>query len=646
MFDSALTPKNHQHAHLSDMALACANNSIVDNTNPMSDSFLRTLFDQTINGLVIGNIYALTALGLALIFGVGNLINFAHGSVYMIGAYVGWVAVTKLHTPLALTFVAVALVCGLLGILIERFGLRGLQKQARIAPLLATIGISFALDQLTQLIFSPNPQSFPSPLPAGRIHLGGVSLGWLDVFIAGVGIAVAVVLFALLRFTKVGWALRATSQDREAATQMGVDVDAMNATTYAIAGALGGIAGVLVGLYFNTVYPAMAFQAGLKGFAANLLGGLGNVPGAIAGGLLLGLIESYGVALFGATYRNLFAFAILIGVLVIRPQGLFTAKKQLPPEPLTGTFVPNSRPVRVPIWVVLVLVLMALALPLVIYDPYTLQILTNAWLLALLALSLTLVTGTAGQTSLGHAGFLAIGAYSSAILTQRVGLPFEASLILSAIITAVLGTVLVLPAFRLRAHYVAIATLSIGEMVNQMILNGGSVTNGPLGIANIAPPSFMGIQAITPRAVYWYSLALLLIGALLQWRLVRSHLGRTWRAIREDDLAAQAFGINLNRYKALAFATSAFMAGASGAFTGHMYSYINPETFPSATGILALTMAMLGGMGNMLGAVVGAVALTVLPELFRGLADYRYLLYGMVLVLLVRFRPQGLLGTV
>ena len=337
--------------------------------------------------------------------------------------------------------------------------------------------------------------------------------------------------------------------------------------------------------------------------------------------MLLGLIESYGVALFGASYRNLFAFVMLIGVLVMRPQGLFTRHKQLPPEPLTGSFIANSKPVRVPSWVIAVLVVMALALPLVVHDPYALQILTNAWLMAMLALSLTLVTGTAGQTSLGHAGFLAIGAYSSAILTLRLHLPFEVSLLISAVITAVLGTLLVSPSFRLRAHYIAIATLGIGEIVSQVILNWDSVTNGALGIANIPPPSFWGFEAVTPRALYWYSLVLLIIVALFQWRLLSSHLGRAWRAMREDDVAAQAYGIGLNRYKALAFAASAGMAGASGAFTGHMYSYINHETFTSSTGILALTMVILGGMGNMLGAVIGAVALTVLPEIFRGLAE-------------------------
>jgi branched-chain amino acid transport system permease protein len=610
------------------------------------NQFLRTFFDQTINGLVIGNIYALTAVGLALIFGVGNLINFAHGSVYMIGAYVGWLCVTRFQLPLPLAFVVVAVVCALLGMVIERVGLRRLQSSARIAPLLATIGISFALDQLVQILFTATPRAFPNPLPATRFQLGGVNIGWIDLLIAATGASMALLLFVVLRFTKVGWALRATAQDREAAQQMGVDVNRVNQAAFALASILGGLAGMLVGIYFNTVYPTMSFQAGLKGFAANLLGGLGNIPGSIIGGLLLGLIESYGVAAFGATYRNLFAFVILLAVLIFRPNGLFARRRQSAPEPLTGTFVANSKPVAVPRWLLIGAAALAIVLPLLIRNPYLLQILTNAWLMGMLALSVTLATGTAGQTSLGHAGFLAIGAYASALLTGRWGWPFELSLLSAGLITAVLGTLLVMPAFRLRAHYVAIATLGIGEIVNQVILNWEGLTNGALGITRIAPPSLLGWQAILPQELYWYALGLLLLAALLAWRLLRSPLGRTWRAIREDDVAAQSYGINLNRYKALVFAASAFVAGLSGAFTGHMYTYINHETFTNTTSILALTMVILGGMGNLVGAVVGAVALTALPELFRGLDDYRYLVYGLVLLLLIHVRPQGLFGTV
>ena len=236
-------------------------------------------------------------------------------------------------------------------------------------------------------------------------------------------------------------------------------------------------------------------------------------------------------------------------------------------------------------------------------DPYILQILTNAWLLGMVALSVTLVTGTAGQTSLGQAGFLAIGAYTSALLTQRLNWPFELSLLAAAVVSAILGTLLVLPAFRLRATYIAIATLAIGEIVNQVILNWDGLTNGPMGITNLVPPSFLGWQAIRPYEIYWFTLVLLILAALLQWRLVRSPLGRTWRALREDEVAAQAFGIDLNRYKTLVFAVSAFIAGLSGAVTGHMYTYISHETFTNTTSILVLTMVILGGMGNMLGAV-------------------------------------------
>jgi branched-chain amino acid transport system permease protein len=610
------------------------------------DSFFRTFFDQTINGLVIGNIYALTAVGLALIFGVGNLINFAHGSVYMVGAYVGWAAVTQWNLPVGAAFVLVAITCALLGLAIERMGLRRLQNSARIAPLLATIGISFALDQLIQIIFTPNPQSFPNPLPDTRYHFGGVTIRTIDLLIALIGIGTSLALFAFLRYTKWGWALRATAQDRDAAQQMGVETNHTNQLAFALASMLGGIAGMLVGIYFSTVYPTMSFQAGLKGFAANLLGGLGNVPGAVVGGLLLGLIESYGVAAFGSSYRNLFAYVILIGVLILRPNGIFSRTRQAPPEPLTGTFITNRRAITLPAWAIVALAVVAALFPLVVTDPYWLQILTNAWLMSMVALSVTLATGTAGQTSLGHAGFLAIGAYASALLTQRLGWPFVPSLLAAGVIAGVLGTLLVLPAFRLRAHYVAIATLGIGEIVSQIILNWDSLTNGVMGIPNIPAPAIFGWQAFFARELYWYSLGLLLLVALFQWQLLRSPLGRTWRAIREDDIAAQSYGINLNRYKALVFMASAAMAGISGAFTAHMYTFINHETFTNTTSILVLTMVILGGMGNMLGAVVGAVLLTVLPETFRGLADYRYLIYGLTLLLLIRFRPQGLLGSI
>lgn len=607
---------------------------------------MNSFIDYTVNGLIIGNIYALLAVGLALIFGVSHLINFAHGSVYAVGAYVGWTCATYLHTPLPVTALIVVAVCALLGIVIERIGLRPLAGTARIAPLLATIGIGLVLDQLLQLSFTPDPRALPSPLPDWRLAVGGGSIGALDLLIAAIGLVSAAVLFGFLRFSKLGWAVRATAQDRDAARQMGVDTDAVNRTVFAIASALGGLSGLLVGMYFNHIDPGMSFQATLKGIVAQVIGGMGNVPGAIAGSLLLGLTESYGVALFGSSYRNLFAFALLLVILVMRPNGLFASSRGTPPEPMTGTLIAPGEAVQVPNWVVAGLVALAAAVPLIPSISYMLQVLTNAWLAAILGISLTLVAGTLGQVSLGHAALLLIGAYASALLALDSGWPVWASIPAAGVLTALIGTALVAPAFRLRSHYVSIATLGVGEIVSLIILNWESLTRGPIGVTNIPPLALGPIDLDSPQRAYWLCLGALVVLGLMQARVLGSHLGRTFRAIRDDDIAARAYGVSLDRYKAIAFGVSGFSAGISGGISAHMFSYINNETFTSAVSIVALTMVILGGMGNLLGAVLGAVALTVIPELFRFTAEYRMLIYGAVLLILIRFRPQGVLGTV
>jgi len=313
---------------------------------------------------------------------------------------------------------------------------------------------------------------------------------------------------------------------------------------------------------------------------------------------------------------------------------------------MTGTFIAPSHPLRVPPRAVMLLVSAAAVLPMLPVGPYVLQTLTNAWLYAILALSLTLVAGTVGQISLGHAGLLAIGAYASALLAIDLAVPVWAAVLAAGVITALLGTALIFPAFRLRGHYVSIATLGVGEIVGLVILNWESLTRGPIGVTAIPPLSLGSIPLDSPQGAYWASLSALVLLGLLQLRLLGSHLGRTFRAIRDDDVAARAYGISLNRYKGLAFAVGGFAAGISGAITAHLYSYINYETFTSQISILALTMVILGGLGNILGAVLGAVALIGLPEVFRFTADYRMLVYGVVLLLLIRFRPQGILGTV
>jgi len=573
--------------------------------------------DQVVNGLVLGNIYALLAAGLALVFGVAELINFAHGSVYMAGAYLGWLLMARLGTPIWATLPLAALGGALLGLVLERTAVRPFRHSARIAPLLATLGAGMILDSLAEIVFSPTPRSFPPSLPSFRFTLGGVSLGFLDLLILGVTLLSAGALGLLLKRTRIGRALRAAAMDPEAAQQMGVRVEQVGAAAFALASALGALAGVLIGLYYNQISPGMGFQAGLKGFTACVLGGLGSIPAAMAGGLVLGLGESLGVAVFGASARNLIAFSLLL---------------------LSG-------PVPVPRWLVLALAVVAALLPLVVSSPYLLQVATLAWISALFAASLTLVAGTAGQISLGHAGLLAIGGYASGLLTVKAGLGFPAAFLTAGAVTAILGALLTWPALRMKGHTVAIATLGIGEIVNQFILNADSVTQGPMGLAGIPAPRLFGIDVTSARGFYWLSLGVLAAGFLVLAAVMDSPLGRTVRGLREDEAAARALGIHPLRYRMLVFAVSAFFAGLAGALTAHLYSYLSYETFGANLSVLGLTMVIMGGLGNLWGAVLGALALSGLPELLRFAAQYRMLVYGLVLLGVLRLRPQGLLGS-
>jgi branched-chain amino acid transport system permease protein len=600
---------------------------------------------QTVNGLVLGNIYALLAAGLALIFGVAGLVNFAQGSVYVVGSYVGWAAIALLRWPVWAALLAASCAGALLGLALERFAIRPLRRSSGPAPFLATIGAGLILDGLVEIIFSPNPKSFPSVLPSRRIGLGMASVGFMDLLVLGVCLACAFALFALLKWTKAGRALRAAAQDPETAAAMGVRVDRVNALAFAIASAVGALAGVLVGLYYNIITPSGGFQAGLKGFTACVLGGLGSVPASMAGGLLLGLIESYGVALFGSSARGLVAFALLLAALFLRPNGIFGGRPRPRREALVGTFLPRGRAIKPSPALAAALVAAAFALPLVLGSGYVLQILAGSWILAVFALSLSFVAGTGGIMSMGQAGLMAIGAYASALLSLRLGWPFPAAFLASGFAAAAIGSLLAFPALGLRGHYIAIATLGLGEIVNQIILNWDSLTRGALGLAGIPAPRIFGLEVADVRGFYYLALAVLVACGAAVFALGASPLGRTARALREDEAAAISLGVGARRYKALVFAIGAFFAGLAGSLTAHLYTYISFETFGSSLSILGIAMVMFGGLGNLWGAVLGALVLSGLPELLRFASAYRSLAYGAILILVLRFRPQGVLGS-
>ncbi len=283
---------------------------------------------QLINGLVTGSTYALIALGYTMVYGVLQLINFAHGEIYMVGAFTGLLLVTVAKLPFPLALLLAMGGTAVLGVTIEFIAYRPLRRSSRLSVLISAIGMSIFVQNVALWIWGPSTRSFLPPFPVTTFTIAGLRTNTLDLLTLLVAVLMMVGLHLLVTRTKLGKAMRAVAQDRETAALMGINVNRTIAFTFAIGSSLAAAAGVMVGMLFNAVTPSMGVMPGLKGFVAAVLGGIGHIPGAMVGGLVLGMAEVLGVALLSSQWRDAVAFAILILVLLYRPSGLLGRRTQ------------------------------------------------------------------------------------------------------------------------------------------------------------------------------------------------------------------------------------------------------------------------------------------------------------------------------
>jgi branched-chain amino acid transport system permease protein len=296
-----------------------------------------TFIQQFINGLVLGSVYALVALGYTMVYGIINLINFAHGEVLMVGAMTSWTVVTALADSglpgwlmMLISLVAAIAVCTVLNFGIEKVAYRPLRSAPRLAPLITAMGMSLLLQTLALIIWKPNPKPYPILLPAEPFYIGGAVINTTQILILVVTAVTLAGLMFLVNRTKLGRAMRATAENPRVAALMGVKPDVIISATFVIGAALAALAGVMYAANYGSVQHSMGFLPGLKAFTAAVFGGIGNLAGAMLGGVLLGLIEALGAGYIGALtggvlgsqYQDIFAFIVLIAVLTLRPQGL------------------------------------------------------------------------------------------------------------------------------------------------------------------------------------------------------------------------------------------------------------------------------------------------------------------------------------
>lgn len=291
------------------------------------------------------------------------------------------------------------------------------------------------------------------------------------------------------------------------------------------------------------------------------------------------------------------------------------------------------------------IVLAAALIPLFSPGRYLYRVMSMIGIYSILALGLNLVSGYLGQISIGHAGFYAIGAYVAAILTTRLEVNFFAAALVSILFTALIAMIFGLITMRISGTYLTITTLGFAELVKVILKNWESMTNGSYGIQRIGRPSFFGIQLSTSNGgiygMIWVAVGLCV---LICYALERGRFGRTLRAMREDEIAAGLMGVNTHYYRVLALALSGAFAGFAGACYAHLNGYIDPNIFTQDASMTILCIVILGGMGSVPGMIVGSILLTAFPEVLRGLSEYRFVVYGLLLIFMMRFRPQGILG--
>ena len=297
---------------------------------------MQVFFQTFVNGLTTGCVYALIALGYTMVYGILKLLNFAHGDVYMVGAYIGFVVLEifggahDLSVPVVVLlffmFVAASLGCGYLGVAMERFAYRPLRNAPRIAPLITALGISFVLENTILLLFGGFVRSYNTnafiPFSTG-ITIGGVQIDLVQILTIVGSVVMMYGLWLIVNRTTLGKSMRAVASDREAAEMLGINVDRTIMLTFLIGSAMAGIAGVMSGLAFNQITNTIGFLAGLKAFTAAVVGGIGSIPGAMIGGIFIGLCEAYSASYISSQYSDLIVFGILIVTMLIRPQGLF-----------------------------------------------------------------------------------------------------------------------------------------------------------------------------------------------------------------------------------------------------------------------------------------------------------------------------------
>jgi branched-chain amino acid transport system permease protein len=598
---------------------------------------------QVVTGLASASGLFLVSCGLTIIFGVSRIVNFAHGSFYMLGAYVAVSLTGPLMAALGrpvgfwLALLLAALATGLVGVVVEVLLLRRIYRAPEIFQVLATFGVVLIFQDLVVALWGFDEHMGPRPPSlSGAVRFGDYRLPQWDLFLICAGPVVLGLLWLLFHRTRWGVLVRAATFDRQMAALLGINQALLFTGTFLLGTALAGFAGALqiAREPANTMMDANIIT---EAFVVTVVGGLGSVGGAFLAAVLIGVLQAVGIAIFPKV-SLVVVFLVMAAVLVVRPRGLF-GREEPPAQGGPVAAAPLRLRPSLP-WLYAAMVLLLAAAPLAV-DAYALEMLTEVMIFAVLAFSLNVIAGPGGMVSFGHAAFFGLGAYGAAMLLTQAHLPMMATLVLAPLVAGVAAAAFGAFIVRLSAVYLAMLSLAVAQIVWSVAFQWIDVTGGDNGIVGIAASPW----ARGTEAWYFVTLAISAVTIAVLWWLVYTPFGYGLRAVRDSTLRAAASGLPAFRFRWLGFVIAGAAAGVAGGLFAFAKGSIDPNVLGMSTSLNALVMILIGGVETIAGPLLGAAVQVLLQDTLLPLTHYWRSGMGVIIIALALAFPHGLIGT-
>jgi branched-chain amino acid transport system permease protein len=605
-----------------------------------TDASPSLIFLQLLSGLAHAMVLFLIASGLSLIFGVTRIVNFAHGSFYMLAAYLTYTLAAALPLGPASFYVAVllaALGTGLVGLLVEVLLLRRVYRAPELYQLLLTFALVLVIADVVAFVWGRENKTGPAaPGLARSVRILGQLFPSYDLVLIAVGPAVALTLWWVFSRPRWGVLIRAASQDREMVAILGIDQRWLFTSVFVLGSALAGLGGALQ-VPRQALTNVMDTTIITEAFVVVVVGGMGSLPGALLAAIAIGVVDALGV-LWLPQASLVMTFAVMAVVLIVRPWGLLGRPEAQGRS--AGAAVAGERPptvVGAAVPVLLALLLLPPWLP-----SFWVLVLVEVLVYALFAASLHLLMGTGGMVSFGHAVTFGLGAYGAALLVQAARAPMLVSFLAAPLVAAAGATLIGFFCVRLSSIYCAMLTLAFCQIAYAVVHQWYDVTGGDNGLLGIWPPRWLA----TPLSYYYFALLACAGGIALLAIVERAPFGLTLRAIRDHARRAEACGVAVRLHQWRAFVVAGLFGGLAGATFVFLKGSVFPNYLTISMSVQPLVMVLLGGVGALAGAPVGAAVYTLLDTVVSRYTEYWQLVLGAILIVLVLAFPRGLVGLV